>query len=72
MSGTAWETKPGNVRVDALRHGDRFTAINGQEYEYDRVDGSSSGVHWVNGTHGARTCFGGSALVTPLATGGAK
>jgi hypothetical protein len=51
------------VRMDTLRRGDRFIAIDGDGYTYDRVDGASSGVHHVTCDDGARTSFAGCAEV---------
>lgn len=62
-----WDAGP-RVRVDTLRHGDRFLDSDGHEWVYDRAH-SSCGVHCVDGERGA-TLFAGCAEV--VLVGGAS
>jgi hypothetical protein len=55
-----WQAGP-RVRVDTFKRGDRFRAIDGMVYTYDRVDGVSKGVHHVTSMTGAPTSFAGCA-----------
>lgn len=51
------------VRVDSLRHGDKFIAVNGARYTYERRDGALSGAYHVTDTDGRKTWFAGCAEV---------
>lgn len=60
-----WQRGP-RVRVETLRDGDFFLAMDGQEYTYVRVDGAYRGVHHVVDTRGNGTSFAGCAEVVLL------
>jgi hypothetical protein len=51
------------VRVDSLKPGDPFIAVNGERYTYVRRDGALSGAHHVVDADGVKTCFAGCAEV---------
>jgi hypothetical protein len=54
------------VRIDTLRKGRRFRAVDGRQYTYDHVDGGvSHGAHWVTREDGVANCFAGCAEVLP-------
>ena len=55
-----WQAGP-RVRVETLKRGDKFRAIDGMVYTYDRVDGASSGVHHVTSITSGPTSFAGCA-----------
>lgn len=61
----AWEAGP-RVRVDSLAVGQRFLAVDGRRYQYERRDGALSGVYHVVGDNGHNTCFAGCAEVVVL------
>jgi len=54
------------VRVDALKPGARFQAIDGVRYTYERRDGALSGVFHVTAADGSHTAFAGCAEVLLL------
>jgi hypothetical protein len=58
----AWEAGT-RVRIEKLRVGERFLAIDGKHYTYDRRDGALSGVYHVTCDDGTRTAFAGCAEV---------
>lgn len=60
-----WCERP-RVRVDTLKKGDMFVAIDGCQYTYDRVDGACSGVHHVIGDTDEKTSFAGCAEVVKM------
>jgi hypothetical protein len=57
-----WNRGP-RVRVDTLRKGAAFVAIDGKRYTYERKDGALSGYHHVVSADGSKTGFAGSAEV---------
>ena len=63
LNSSEWEARTDTVRVGSLRGGQKFMAVDGKIYRFER---EHCGAHVVTDEHGETNWFAGCADVVPL------